>query len=77
MSRARVLECCKRFSDRGEEAEFRIRPEHPTILKSDVNVGKVGTLVRSDQHLSIGVIAEELNISRYTVRLIFTEILAT
>jgi hypothetical protein len=50
--------------DRREQAEFGIRPELPTISKSDEDVGEVGILVRTHGHLSIRATVEELNISR-------------
>jgi hypothetical protein len=64
MSRARALERCRRFSDRRDEAEFDVRPEHPTISKSDEDVVEVEAVVRSDGSPSIRETAEELNISR-------------
>jgi hypothetical protein len=53
MSRARALEWCRRFSDRRDEAEFGVRLEYPTTSKSDEDVREVGSVVRTDGHLSI------------------------
>jgi len=36
--------------------------------RTDANVGRVRTLVRSDKKLGVRVIAEELNMNRETVR---------
>jgi hypothetical protein len=40
----------------------------PVTMKTDKNVDKVRTLVRNDRHLSIRMIAEELNMDKETVR---------
>jgi bacterioferritin (cytochrome b1) len=41
-------------------------------MKTDENVGKVRTLVRTDYHLGIRMIAEELNMNKEMVRQILT-----
>jgi hypothetical protein len=45
----------------GEDVEGDERPGRPVTMKTDENVDKVRTLVRNDRHLSIRMIAEELN----------------
>jgi Mn-dependent DtxR family transcriptional regulator len=49
------------------------RTGRPVTMKTDENVDKVRTLVRNDSHLSIRMIAEELNVDKETVRQILTE----
>jgi orotate phosphoribosyltransferase-like protein len=49
------------------------RSGRPVTMKTDKNVDKVRTLVRNDRRLSIGMIAEELNVDKETVRQILTE----
>jgi orotate phosphoribosyltransferase-like protein len=49
------------------------RPGRPVTMKTDENVDKVRTLVRNDRRLSIGMIAEEFNVDKETVRQILTE----
>jgi orotate phosphoribosyltransferase-like protein len=42
-------------------------------METDENMDKVRTLVRNDRHLSIRLIADELNVVKETVRQILTE----
>ena len=43
------------------------------MQRTDANVDRVQTLVRSDRRLGVRVIAEELNMNRETVRQIVKE----
>ena len=49
------------------------RNEQPKTQRTDANVDRVGTLVRSDRRLGTRVIAEGLNMNRETVRQIVKE----
>jgi orotate phosphoribosyltransferase-like protein len=48
------------------------RPGRPVIMKTDENVEKVRTLMRTGRSLGIRMIAEELNMGIETVRQIVT-----
>jgi hypothetical protein len=45
----------------------------PKTQRTDANVDRVRTLVRSDRRLGVRVMAEELNMNRKTVRQIVNE----
>ena len=49
------------------------RSEQPKTQRTDANVDRVRTLVRSDRRLGLRVIAEELNMNRETVLQIVKE----
>jgi hypothetical protein len=49
------------------------RIRQPKTQRTDANVDRVRTLVRSDRRLGVRVIAEELNMNRETVRPIVKE----
>jgi len=49
------------------------RSGQPKTQRTDANVDRVRTLVRSDRRLGVRVIAEELNMNRETVRQIVKE----
>jgi hypothetical protein len=49
------------------------RSWQPKTHRTDANVDRVRTLVRSDQRLGVRLIAEELNMNRETVRQFLTE----
>jgi len=49
------------------------RSGQPKTQRTDANVDRVRTLVRSDQRLGVRVIAEELNLNRETVQQIVKE----
>ena len=51
----------------------RPRSGQPKTQRTDANVDRVRTLVRSDRRLGVRIIAEELNINRETVRQIVNE----
>jgi hypothetical protein len=47
--------------------------DKPKMQRTDANVDRVRTLVRSDQRLSVTLIVEELNMKREAVRQIIME----
>jgi len=49
------------------------RSGQPKTQRTDTNVDRVRTLVRSDRKVSVRVIAEEFNMNRKTVRQIVKE----
>jgi len=49
------------------------RSGQPKTQRTDANVDRVRTLVRSDRRFGVRVIAEELNMNRETVRQIVKE----
>ncbi|GFT54362.1 protein GVQW3 [Trichonephila clavipes] len=68
LSRARVFEWFKRFKDGRQDVEDDSRPGRPSTSKTDENVEKVASLIRSDRRLSIRAIAETVNIDKECVR---------
>ncbi|GFT52210.1 protein GVQW3 [Trichonephila clavipes] len=68
LSRARVFEWFKRFKDGRQDVEDDSRPGRPSTSKTDENVEKVASLIRSDRRLSIPAIAETVNIDKECVR---------
>ncbi|GFV37897.1 protein GVQW3 [Trichonephila clavipes] len=49
LSRARVFEWSKRFKDGRQDVEDDSRPGRPSTSKTDENVEKVASLIRSDR----------------------------
>ncbi|GFT06949.1 protein GVQW3 [Trichonephila clavipes] len=68
LSRARVFEWFKRFKDGRQDVEDDSRPGRPSTSKTDENVEKVASLIRSNRRLSIRAIAETVNIDKECVR---------
>jgi hypothetical protein len=66
--RAPVFEWCKRFSEGREDVEDDEQPGHLLMMKTDENVEQARTLVRTDCHLGIKIIAEESNMDKEMVR---------
>ncbi|GFY13863.1 putative mariner transposase [Trichonephila clavipes] len=58
----------KRFKDGRQDVEDDSRPGRPSTSKTDENVEKVASLIRSDRRLSIRAIAETVNIDKECVR---------
>ncbi|GFT23340.1 protein GVQW3 [Trichonephila clavipes] len=73
LSRARVFEWFKRFKDGRQDVEDDSRPGRPSTSKTDENVEKVASLIRSDRRLSICAIAETVNIDKECVRQILLD----
>lgn len=68
MSRTRVFEWHKRFSEGREEVDDDEHPGRPSTSKTDENIEKVNEIVRNDRRLSIRMIASIINIDKETVR---------
>ncbi|GFX37903.1 protein GVQW3 [Trichonephila clavipes] len=69
LSRARVFEWFKLFKDGRQDVEDDSRPVNgASTSKTDENVEKVASLIRSDRRLSIRAIAETVNIDKECVR---------
>jgi transposase len=73
MKKSSVFEWQRQFKKGRENVQDDPRSGQPKTQKTDANVDRVRTLVRSDQRLDGRVIAEELNINRETVRQIVKE----
>jgi len=72
LSKSRVFDWHKRFSEGREDVEDNERSGRPVTIKTDENVERVRALVRTDRRLSIRKIAEMLNMNKETVRRILT-----
>ncbi|GFX89522.1 protein GVQW3 [Trichonephila clavipes] len=68
LSRARVFERLKRFKDGRQDVEDDSRPGRFSTSKTNENVEKVASLIRSDLRLSIHAIAETVSIDKECVR---------
>ncbi|GFV23239.1 protein GVQW3 [Trichonephila clavipes] len=68
LSRARVFEWFERFKVGRQDVEDDSRPGCPPTQKTDENVERVASLIRSDRLLSIRAIAETVNIDKECVR---------
>ena len=73
MSRARVFEWHKRFREGREEVEDDPKSGRPLSAKTDRNIELVNQLVRQDRRLTIRMMAEELEMSKESVRTILVE----
>jgi hypothetical protein len=67
-----VFEWHKRFEEGRENVQDDPRSGQPKTQRTDVNVGRVRTLVSTDRRVDVRVIAEDLNVNRETVRQIVT-----
>jgi len=63
-----VFEWHRRFKEGRANVQDDPRSGQPKTQRTDANVDRVRTLVRSDRRLGVTVIAEELNTNRETVR---------
>jgi hypothetical protein len=73
MKKSSVFEWHRRFKKGPEYVQDEPTSGQPKTQKTDANVDKVRTLVRSEQRLGVRLIAEELNMNKETVRQIITE----
>ncbi|XP_007939112.2 protein GVQW3 [Orycteropus afer afer] len=73
MSRARVFDWHKRFKEGREDVRDDARSGRPVTHRTDENIQKVKDLVCSNRHLTVRMMAEELNLDKETVRLILKE----
>jgi len=73
MSRARVFEWHKRFSEGRESLKDDDRPGRPCTAVTDDNNKKVRDVIRKDRRLGVRAVAEEVNLDRESVRRILRE----
>ena len=72
LSRAQVFRGNKYFLEGRGQMEDEPRAGRPTS-KTDENVERVRSLVRSDRRLTLKMISSELNLNRFTVHQILTQ----
>lgn len=72
LSRAQVFRWHKSFLEGREQVEDEPRAGRPSTSKTDDNVERVRSLVRSDRRLTLRMISSELNLNRFTVHQILT-----
>jgi len=73
MKKSNVFEWHGRFKEGRENVQDDPRSGQPKTQRTDANVDRVRTLVRSDRRLGVTVIEEEQNMNRATVRQIIKE----
>jgi transposase len=73
ISRARVFEWHKRFSEGRESVKDDDRPGRPRTAVNDDNIEKVRHVIRKDRRLGVRAVAEKVNLDRESVRRILTE----
>jgi len=73
LSRAQVFRWRKSFLEGREQVEEEPRAGRHSTSKTDDNVKRVTSLVRSDRRLTLRMISSELNLSRFTVHHILTQ----
>ena len=72
-SRTRLFEWHRRFKERKEEVEDDHRSGRPSTSRTDENVERMIQKVRSDRHLTVKMIADELGLNSERVWRIITE----
>lgn len=72
LCRAQVFRWHKSFLEGREQVEDEPRAGRPSTSKTDDNVERVRSLVRSDRRLTLRMISSELNLNRFTVHQILT-----
>ena len=73
LSRAQVFRWHKSFLEGREQVEDEPRAGRPSNSKTDDNVERVRSLVRSDRRLTLRMISSELNVNRFIVHQILTQ----
>ncbi|KAK4880280.1 hypothetical protein RN001_008426 [Aquatica leii] len=73
LSRAQTFRWHKAFLEGRENVEDEQRSERLTTSKTDKNIECLRTLVRSDRHLTLRMLSEQLNLNRFTVQQILSE----
>ena len=68
MSRARVFEWHKRFSEGRESLKYDNRPDHPRTVVTDDNTEKMRDVIRKDRKLGVRAVAEKVNLDRESIR---------
>jgi len=72
LSRAQLFRCHKSLLEGREQVKDEPRAGRPSTSKTDDNVERVRSLVRSDRRLTLRIISSELNLNRFTVHQILT-----
>ena len=73
LSRAQVFRWHKSFLEGREQVEDEPHAGRPSTSKTDDNVERVRSFVRSDHGLMLRMISSELNLNRFTVHHILTQ----
>jgi len=73
LSRSNVFQWYGRFHGGREDIEYDSRSGRPTECRNDNNVEKISQLLLQNRHLSLRMLAEEVNIGKDTVRKIVVE----
>ena len=73
LSRAQVFRWHKSYLEGREQVEDELRAGRTSTSKTDDNVERVRSLVRSDRRLTLRMINSELNLNRFTVHQILTQ----
>ena len=73
LSRAQAFTWHKSFLESQEQVEDEPRAGRPSTSKTDDNVERVMSFLRSDHRLSLRMISSELNLNRFTVHKILTQ----
>jgi len=63
----------KSFLEGREQVEEKPRAGRPSTLKTDDNVERVRSLLRSDYRLTLRMISSEINLNQFTVHQILTQ----
>ena len=73
LSRSNIFRWYGRFRDGREDIEDDPRSGRPTECRNDNNVEMISQLLRQNRHLSLRMLADEVNIGKDTVRKIVVE----
>jgi len=73
LSRAQVFRWHKSFLEGREQVEDELSAGRPSTSKTEDNVERVRSLVKSDRRLTLRMISSELNLNRFTVYQILTQ----
>jgi len=73
LTRSNVFRWYGRFRDGRENTEEDPRRGRPTECRNDSNVEKISQLLLQNRHLSLRMLADEVNIGKDTVRKIVVE----
>ena len=73
MKKRAVYKWMKRFSEGRESVTDEERSGKPATSRTEESIAKVRQIVRENRRLTVGSIAEQVNIDRETVRKILTE----
>jgi len=73
LSRPNVFQWYGRFRDGREDIEDDPRSDRPTECRNENNVEKISQLLLQNRHLSLKMLADEVNICKDTVRKIVVE----